>query len=161
MACPANGWPSVSPQSLCRICARMTRMVRSICNRLLHDLRSIPVRIFSRKKPPECLQKSSGRVPGASPAPPRTIPERLQTGSQSNFEKNRAPMAAHDCQNASAQLSKPSGWRFLGPGRSPKTDQKRAWDRKSVSADSAGTDFLRFLAPLSVRVALRIDFWRG
>ena len=42
---------------------------------------------FLEKNLPECLQKPSGRVPGASPEPPRTVPERLQTGSQSNFKK--------------------------------------------------------------------------
>ena len=47
---------------------------RGFCNR------------FSRKISPESLQKPSGRVPGASPGPPRTIPERLQTGSQNNFK---------------------------------------------------------------------------
>ena len=49
---------------------------------------------------------------------------------------------------------------FLGPGRSPKIDQKRARDRKSASEDGAGTDFLRFLAPLSFGVGLGTDCWR-
>ena len=33
------------------------------------------------------LQKHSRRVPGACPEPPRTVPKRLQTGSQNNFKK--------------------------------------------------------------------------
>ena len=41
-----------------------------------------------------------------------------------------------------------------------KIDQKRARDRKSASEDDAGTDFLRFLAPLSFGVGLGTDFWR-
>ena len=44
-------------------------------------------RIFSRKILQNASGNPSGRVPGASPEPPRTVPERLQTGSQSNFKK--------------------------------------------------------------------------
>ena len=46
----------------------------------------------------------------------------------------------------------------VAPGRTPKIDEKRDRGGKSASGDGAGTDFLRFLAPLSFGVGLGIDF---
>ena len=50
---------------------------------------------------------------------------------------------------------------MLGPGRDPKTDKKRARERKRASRDIAGSDFCRFFSPIPFGVALRIKFWRA
>ena len=60
---------------------------QGVAQDFLHDFCRCFCSVFSRENLSECLQKPSGRVPGASPEPPRTVPERLQTASQNNFKK--------------------------------------------------------------------------
>ena len=49
-------------------------------------------------------------------------------------------------------------WRFSGPGREPKIDEKRARRRKSASGDGAGSGVCGFLLWSPFGVALRNDF---
>ena len=62
---------------------------------------------------PKCLQKPSGRVLGASPGPPRTVPEHLRTDSRNNFERITPNVPIISCEIGTFGM-------ILGPGRSPR-----------------------------------------
>ena len=83
---------------------------------------------------PECLQKPSGRVPGASPGPPRTVPERLRADLPNNFERIAPKVLTIFCEIDTFGM-------ILRPGRSPKIDKNPTFLRKVSAEERLFTEF--------------------